>query len=81
MRLGGALVGGDIDVQEHLLHRGIVHADLVIAADATHGAMLQPVERRFARQSGDVGTLGLERVRQQAEDGSCRSSSWSLISS
>ena len=31
--------------------------------------MLQPVERGLARQRGDVGALGLERVGQKAEHG------------
>ena len=66
---GGTLVGGDIDVEEDLFHRRINHADLVIAAHSALQAMLQPIERRLAGQSGDVGPLRLERVGQQAENG------------
>ena len=57
---GCTLVGGNIQIQEHLFHCRINHADLVIAAHSALQAMLQPVERRLAGQSGDVGSLRLQ---------------------
>jgi hypothetical protein len=61
-------VGGEVEVEEHLFHRRIVNADLVIAGDALPGRPFQSLQRRFAGEPGDIGALRLERVGEQGED-------------
>jgi hypothetical protein len=55
------------EVDEHLLHGRVVHADLVVAARPFQRAVLQPVERGLAGQRLRVVALGFQRVGQQAE--------------
>ena len=54
-------------VDEDVLQRLAIAADLVIAVAAVAGGVLQPVHRALARQRRTVLALGLEAVAEQRQ--------------
>lgn len=54
-------------VDEHVLQRLAIAADLVIAGASVAGGMFQPVHRALARQRRTILALGLEAVAEQRQ--------------